>query len=111
MNITAVHKNASLRKHCFNLYKEDNPVWVNSDQNSFITFGEENKLYYIFSSTQRSNRENFIKMLGQVVYINNCLRQTIEEKIDVVVLSGIEFSDLQKETLLDSKIDFKIIKG
>ena len=111
MNITAVHKNASFRKHCFNLYKDDNPVWVNSEQNSFITFGKENKLYYIFSSTQRSNKENFIKMLGQVVYINNCLRQTIEEKIDVVVLSGIEFSDLQKETLLDSKIDFKIINS
>lgn len=110
MNITAVHKNQTFRKHCFNLYRDKNPAWVNSDQNSFMTFDDGFKLYYIYNSTQRDNKENFIKLLGQIIYIKNCLKQTIEEEISVVVLSGTEFSDLQKETLTDSKITFRNIE-
>ena len=103
-------KNQTFRKHCFNLYRDKNPAWVNSDQNSFMTFDDGFKLYYIYNSTQRDNKENFIKLLGQIIYIKNCLKQTIEEEISVVVLSGTEFSDLQKETLTDSKITFRNIE-
>lgn len=110
MNITTIQKNRVFQKHCYSLFKDKNPVWVNSDQNSFLIFGKENnELYYIYNSSQRDNRENFIKLLGQLVYIKNCLKQTVEEKINIKILSSIEFSDLQKESLIDNQLEFRVI--
>ena len=56
-----------------------------------------------------SKGENFIKLLGQLVYIKNCLKQTVEEKINIKILSSIEFSDLQKESLIDNQLEFRVI--
>ena len=58
----------------------------------------------------RDSKENFIKLLGQIIYIKNCLKQTVEEKVSVIVLSSIEFSDLQKETLTDNQILFEVVE-
>ena len=58
----------------------------------------------------RDSKENFIKLLGQVIYIKNCLKQTVEDKVSLMVLSSIEFSDLQKETLTDNQILFEVVK-
>ena len=110
MNITTIQKSQVFQKHCFNMYKNENPVWVNRDQNSFIVYGEPNILYYVYNSSMRDSKENFIKLLGQIIYIKNCLKQTVEEKVSVMVLSSIEFSDLQKETLTDNQILFEVVE-
>ena len=110
MNITTIQKSQVFQKHCFSLYKNENPVWVNREQNSFIIYGEPNILYYVYNSSMRDSKENFIKLLGQVIYIKNCLKQTVEDKVSLMVLSSIEFSDLQKETLTDNQILFEVVK-
>ena len=73
-------------------------------------YGEPNILYYVYNSSMRDSKENFIKLLGQIIYIKNCLKQTVEEKVSVIVLSSIEFSDLQKETLTDNQILFEVVE-
>ncbi len=109
MNISTIHNNSQFKKHCFSMFKDVKKEWINRDQNSFIVFGEPKVLYYIYSTSQKDNKENYIKLLGQITYISNCLKQTIDRSVKVRVLSAVEFSDLQKETLLDNNIDFVYI--
>ena len=110
MNISTIHANAPFRKHCFNIFKDSKKEWINRDQNSFICFDEPKTLYYVYYTSQKDNKENYIKLLGQITYITNCLRQTIDRNVKVKVLSGVEFSDLQKETLLDNNIEYIYIE-
>ncbi|MBR2599853.1 MAG: hypothetical protein IKD84_02960 [Erysipelotrichaceae bacterium] len=105
MDISAPHRSETFQKHCFNRYKDEDPQWVNNEHNSFVTFGEQKKLYYIYTSTNRDNKENFIKMLGQLVYIRNCLNSTINEQFEINILTNVELMDIQRETLLDCKFN------
>lgn len=99
----------SFRKHCFNLYKEENVEWINNEHVGFISFKEPKTLYYIYTSSQRDNKENFINMLGELVFINNSLKNTINEEVKIVVLSNVDLLDIQKETLLDCKYEYRKI--
>lgn len=106
MNISAEKKSSNFCKRCFNKFRDKAPRWINNNNNSFVIFGKDSiKLYYIHTSTQKENRENYIKMLGELVFIRNSLIHTVNEKVSLVVLSNIEFSDIQKEALLDNRIE------
>ncbi len=109
MDIHTVYPHLAWQKHCFSVFREYKPEWINNEMNSFIVFGEETKLYYIYSSSKRDSRKNFITMLGQLIYIDNTIKHTINEDIKIVVLSEIEFSDLQKEALFDNHFDHLLL--
>jgi hypothetical protein len=47
-------------------------------------------------------------MLGQLIYIRNCLNSTINEQFEINILTNVELMDIQRETLLDCK--FNLIK-
>ena len=106
MEITTIQPSLTFQKHVFNLYKEEKPVWINNDMNSFAVFGENRKLFYIYHSTMKENRKNFIPLLGQLIYIKNSLRQTLGEDMDVTIITDTVFGDTQKEVLNDNKIEF-----
>ena len=48
-------------------------------------------------------------MLGELVFINNSLKNTINEEVKIVVLSNVDLLDIQKETLLDCKYEYRRI--
>ena len=110
MNITTIHNNPRFQKHCYNIFRDNKRDWVNSDQNSFICFDDPKTLYYIYSTSQKENKDNYIKLLGQITFINNCLKQSIDKEVKLRILSAQEFTDVQKETLLDYNIDFTVIE-
>ncbi len=106
MEINTIQPSLTFQKHVFNMYKEENPHWINNDMNSFIIFGENRKLFYIYHSTMKENKRNFITLLGQLVYIKNSLRQTLGDEIPVTIITDVEFMDTQREVLNDNKIEY-----
>ncbi|MDI9540712.1 MAG: hypothetical protein QM204_04485 [Bacillota bacterium] len=80
-------------------YSIDNYLWINNRHIGFINFGKPNILYYLFQSNIRDIKENYYKMVGQLVSLLLNVEQSIEEVVKIVVVSNRILSDSQIETL------------
>ena len=110
MNIGLNNKNLTFNKHCFNSFKDIKPQWINNNKNSFVTFDKNKiKLYYIFHSSQKELKDNYIQTLGELVFIKNSLTHTVNEDVDIIVLSNVEFTDIQREALLDNRLEYIVV--
>lgn len=87
-------------------YSIDNHLWINNRHIGFINFGKPNILYYLFYSNIRDSKENYFKMIGQLVCLSANIKETIEEEIIIIVVSNREFSDSQVEMLSKMKISY-----
>jgi len=111
MDITGKSIPSSFRKKCLNMFRYRNPQWVNNEQNSFVLFKDgEIKLYYIFYSTQKEMKKNYLHTLGEVIFIRNALLHTINENIRITLLSSLPFTDIQRESLLDNRIEYELVE-
>lgn len=109
-DIAAPNNSETYSKHCFNVFSDEKPQWINNKKDSFITFQEPKTLYYIYRSYQKSHKQNFITTLGQLVFIKNSIIHTINEQIKIKILTNNELSDIQKEILFDTGIFYEYIK-
>lgn len=109
-HIQTIHRSLTFQKKCFNSFRKDGAVWVNDDLNSFLVYGHPTELYYLYTTTQRENRENFLVLLGQLVFIDNSLRRTVGEDIPIHILTDVPFNDVQKEALLDQKFRIDTVR-
>ena len=87
-------------------YSIDNYLWINNRHIGFINFGKPNILYYLFYSNIRDSKENYFKMIGQLVCLSANIKETIEEEIIIIVVSNREFSDSQVEMLSKMKMSY-----
>ncbi len=84
----------------------DNYLWINNKHIGFINFGKPNTLFYIFQSNIRDSKENYYKMVGQLVHLILYIEQTIDEQIEIVVVSNRELTDSQIKILNKMKVNY-----
>ncbi|MBQ1877406.1 MAG: hypothetical protein II161_01200 [Erysipelotrichaceae bacterium] len=99
--ITHAH---TYNKKCYTAKKHLNPEWINNKQHSFIVFGHPNTLYYIYSTSNRDSRENFITLTGQLSYLAYYLREKIDPNLEITVISKNQFTFEQASILYRQKI-------
>jgi hypothetical protein len=87
-------------------YSIDNYLWINNRHIGFINFGKPNILYYLFYSNIRDSKDNYFKMIGQLVCLSANIKETVEEEIIIIVVSNREFSDSQVEMLSKMKMSY-----
>ncbi|HQB32150.1 MAG TPA: hypothetical protein PLI19_02345 [Erysipelotrichaceae bacterium] len=92
--ITSKYYKKVAKKHSI-----ENHLWINNRHIGFINFGKPNTLYYLFQSNLRDSKNNYYKMIGQLVCLMQSIEHTTDEKIKIIVVSNREFSRLQIEML------------
>lgn len=92
--ITSKYYKKVAKKHSI-----ENYLWINNRHIGFINFGKPNTLYYLFQSNLRDSKNNYYKMIGQLVCLMQSIEHTTDEKIKIIVVSNREFSRLQIEML------------
>ncbi|MDO4378393.1 MAG: hypothetical protein Q4C64_04485 [Erysipelotrichia bacterium] len=96
------------RESVVNKFFGADSLWINSQQFCFLN-GKE--LYIIFQTNHYQLRGNFYKLLGQLVTLNLHIKNNIEEKIKIIVLTNKKFSEQQADVLSEFDFDYIYCDG
>ncbi|MBR6957412.1 MAG: hypothetical protein IKH73_03070 [Erysipelotrichaceae bacterium] len=80
-------------------------MWLNRQKQSFLRFDKGNKIYYLFSSPQKQQEENFYRMCGELDYLKYVLRDI--QRVSLTVLTDNLLSESQKEYLIARNIQLE----
>ncbi len=92
-------------EHIFSVFAEKKPVWINRRQNSFLIRDSINRLYFLYDSTAKNERENYYRLLGEMVFLRETFRQNFDEEIQIIVLTFTELNDKQVKCLNDNQVE------
>jgi hypothetical protein len=91
--------NSKYLKKVTDTYFDEDSLWINQARFCFLKFKQDKELYMIFYSKQYELKDNFYKLVGQLL----TLKEDIEEDIKFTIISNRRLNDRQKRVL--NKID------
>jgi hypothetical protein len=94
-------------EHIFSVFEEKKPMWINRKQNSFLIRDSINRLYILYDSTAKTEKENYYRLLGEMVFLKETFRQSFDEEIQIIVLSFTDLNDRQIKCLNDNQVEFQ----
>ena len=94
-------------EHIFSVFEEKKPMWINRKQNSFLIRDSINRLYILYDSTAKTEKENYYRLLGEMVFLRETFRQSFDEEIQIIVLSFTDLNDRQIKCLNDNQVEFQ----
>ena len=114
-SISTVLENASIDYKINNTYLkkvkkkyfDDKCLWINQSKFCFLKFDKNKELYIIFYSKQNELKDNFYKLMGQIL----TLKEDIDEEIRLYIISNRIFNDRQKRLLKRLEIEHQYYYG
>lgn len=114
-SISTVLENASIDYKINNTYLkkvkkkyfDDKCLWINQSKFCFLKFDKNKELYIIFYSKQNELKDNFYKLMGQIL----TLKEDIDEEIRLYIISNRIFNDRQKRLLKRLEIEYQFYQG
>ena len=114
-SISTVLENASIDYKINNTYLkkvkkkyfDDKCLWINQSKFCFLKFDKNKELYIIFYSKQNELKDNFYKLMGQIL----TLKEDIDDEIRLYIISNRIFNDRQKRLLKRLEIEHQYYYG
>ncbi|MCR5066620.1 MAG: hypothetical protein K6A14_00990 [Erysipelotrichaceae bacterium] len=94
-------------EHIFSVFEEKNPMWINSRRNCFLIRDRINRLYFLYDSTAKTEKENYYKLLGEMIFLKESFRQSFDEEIQIIVLSFADLNERQIKCLNDNQVEYQ----
>ncbi|MBO4218666.1 MAG: hypothetical protein IKX74_05420 [Erysipelotrichaceae bacterium] len=92
-------------EHIYSVFAEKDPMWINRKHNSFLIRDRINRLYFLYDSTAKTEKENYYKLLGEMIFLRETFRQTFDEEIQIIVLTFTDLSERQIKCLNDNQVE------
>jgi|GEM_PF-1036617 len=96
-----------LASMCYQAHEANEPLWVNAAHGSFLVTKPEARLYVMYHSKQKEQDENYLRLLGSLVYVMTNLRQQGGARIGITVLSPTVLSEDQRKVLEANDIQYE----
>ncbi|MBQ6655236.1 MAG: hypothetical protein IJM79_06925 [Erysipelotrichaceae bacterium] len=94
-------------EHIFSVFEEKQPMWINSRRNCFLIRDRVNRLYFLYDSTAKAEKENYYKLLGEMIFLRESFRQSFDEEIQIIVLSFTDMNERQIKCLNDNQVEYQ----
>ncbi|MBR0137198.1 MAG: hypothetical protein IJM15_02195 [Erysipelotrichaceae bacterium] len=98
-NIATNYKNSKLTNKVIKKYPD--LMWLNRQRQSFLLIGKENRVCYLFSSSQKTQNEKFYETIGELDYVRSLID---DPDLKYTVITGNALSEAQKKYLIRKNI-------